>query len=465
MTRIPLRNDQNYFMDLHLNPLLTMARIAQNNLTVTALADGRFFLSGYCNGSRIRLKNPSLELLEKKKTELEEDAAKQAILAASRPLQIWSRLTPAQNAQAEALFNEFGSLPLPLADYIRAGTGLLTDGKPKDATEAMNEFLAWQEKRRLSLFTIRTNRQRVTEFIKFAKIKILSEITPEHCEEFVTDNDLEPNSQVGKGRPICTWLNWCVRKMAGKRSYLKKSPFEVDMQGLLEVAGRDVLEKKRMYSAAKCEALLKAAINHNNGEMVPYTVLALWCYMRHADVMRTTLKRIHLDEASSMEGPFIEAFGRKIGSRPRAIPLPANVLPLLKQCMDRGIMRQDWWKETGEERSPDQLKKLSEYGVVPFTRYGWNKILEAAGVVKFGTGPDFKYNQTVIWSDWQPNILRHTGESYARRLRNNAARVAESSGHSVSTADKHYICIPAPGDTEKFYGINLMLPEQNRASA
>lgn len=440
-----------------------MARIAQNNLTVTPLADGRFFLSGYCNGERIRLKNPSLELLEKKKTELESDAAKQAILAASRPLQIWSRLTPVQNAQAEALFNEFATLPLPLADYIRAGAGILTDGKPKNVTEAMNEYLAWQEKRQLSLFTIRTSRQRITDFIKVSKVALLTEITPEHCEAYATDNKFEPSTQWSRARPVCAWLNWCVRKMANKPSFLKKSPFEVDMQGLVEVAGRGVLEKKRMYSAAKCEALLRAAINYNKGELVPYTVLALWCYMRHADVIRTRINRIHLDAASAIEGPFIEAFGRKVGSRPRTVTIPVNVLPLLNQCMERGLIREQWWLDGGKKETPAQAKVTKDWGAIPYSRYGWMKVLEAAGLAKFEGITKNNYKQ--VWSDWQPNILRHTGESYARRASNDAARVAKSSGHSVSTADKHYICIPAPGDTEKFYGINLMLPEEKRASA
>lgn len=449
-----------------------MARIAKNSLRIIPLADGRFFLTGSCEAKQYRLKfadDPQglggLQQAEAKKAELEGDAAKVAILEASKPNAQYTWLDEEQIKDAQAAFSLLKGRRHTLQECVLLAVSVLGEGTPKDATEAKGEFIAWQTKRKLSHFTIETNRRRIEEFLKFTGVKMLAEITPEHCEDFVNgDEDHEASTRTGRGRPIQTWLNWCVEKMAKKPSYLKASPFEVNMKELNEQASHKTHANKRMYSPEKCEALLKAAIAYNNGEMVPYTVLTLWCYMRHAEALRTPANFMHLDAASSLEGPFVEVYGRKKGSKPRPVNIPANVLPLMKQCMDRGLIFADWWREPGKKYDAKQLEVFETYGAIPYTRHGWDKIREAAGIIRFGGLTKNKY-RAVLWTDWQENILRHTGESYARRQKDDAARVSRSAGHGSSTADKNYICIPNPGWTEKFYGIDLRLPALKKETA
>lgn len=441
-----------------------MPRIAKNQLQIIPLVikgqdTGLFVLDGRLNGQRIRLKHADPIVLQTKKRELENPVLEQLRVEASGPQIQKTYLSEAQLRDAEAAYNLLTGKSHTLKECVLAAMGVLGDGKAKDALEAKCEFIAWQEKRGLSSFTIDTNRRRIEEFIDFAGIKMLGEISPAHCEDFVQgteEDDYEAATKTGRGRPIQTWLNWCVLKKAKKPSYLKKSPYEVDMKELNEKASLKTFQKKRMYSADKCEALLKAAINYNQGEMVAYTLLALPCYMRHAEVIRTQLHAIHIDAHSSLEGPFVEVYGSKKGSKPRAVSIPANFVPLLKECIERHLIRAEWWREPGKKYSAEQLKKLEKLGDVPFTRHGWDKIREAAGIIKFGGLTKNKYRK-VLWTDWQENILRHTGESFARRQKDDAARTSESAGHARSTADKHYICVPVRGDTEKFYGLKLHL--------
>lgn len=439
-----------------------MPRIAKNQLTIVPLFEkgidtGFFLLSGRLNGERYRFKDKDPVLLQRKKETLERPVLELARVEATGPTIQKTRLTQIQCEDAEAAFNLLKGKSHTLQECVLAAMAVLGDGAPKDAEEAKNEFLAWQERRGLAQFTLDTNRRRIAEFLKFTGIKLLGEISPEHCEDFVNDNELEAATRAGRGRPIQTWLNWCVKKLPRKPSYLKKSPFEVDMKELNEKAGAKTMDKKRMYSAAKCESLLKASIAYNGGQLVPFTILSLWCYMRAADAKRVRLRFIHLDSDSSLEGPFIEVCGRKKGSKPRAVPIPANVVPLLKECVKRGTIREGWWLESGQVQTPAEEKKTKDWGDIPFTRHGWDEVRELAGLIRFGGLTKNKY-RAVLWSDWQENILRHTGESYARRAKDDAARVSKAAGHSSSTADKHYICVPAPGDTEKFYAIVLRFP-------
>jgi hypothetical protein len=168
---------------------------------------------------------------------------------------------------------------------------------------------------------------------------------------------------------------------------------------------------------------------------------------------------MHLDVKSSTEGAFIEAYGHKKGSRARTVLIPPNVLPLLRQCVARGIVRPNWWLQPGQELTPALAKANEDKGDIPFSRHGWDIVREQAGLIEFSDilNPVTK-NQVILETEWQANILRHTGESYAMRHKDDIARVTKSAGHSISTAYKHYICVPRPGDTDKFYGLKLALP-------
>lgn len=407
------------------------------SLTITEKPDGSFFLSGYAQGKQIRIKRPALSEVEELKREFEDkDHAVRQVRSMARSMQ-YTVLTAEQLRDAEAAFRMLEGKRNSLIQCVAAAKNILGDGAPKDALEAMTEWIAAQTRKHLAKRTLKSNEARVKAFMAMTKIKTLDEISPAMVEKFVFIPGIEANSELARVRPIKAWLNFCTAK-----KFLSVNPCEINVKELADNIERShEKEEGHIITPAQCDALIKAAMADGNGELVPYTILALYCFLRNAEVQRTVTEKIHLD----YKVPCVDVFGKKNGGKFRTVDIPANVVPLLQECAARGLL------VAGQR--------------VPFNRPAWDRIREAAGFIKRAEWTEQDQRRKIVESTWQENVLRHTGETYRYAKTGDIKDVARQAGHSQETAFKHYLRPAIEGMAEKFFAMRPRFPAQKEAAA
>lgn len=407
----------------------TMSRPFRNELTIEPMPTlagqpARFRLFGRLNGKEIRKRGTDPLMLAKLKDKLLGEMAD--AVTASQPFQIHrTRLTELQLLQAEQIFGMIMGRDVDPVELIRAGMGVMGDGKPKDCMESLTDWQADRTRKFKSAVTESGNRNRVKQFLALNKaVKFLSDITPKMVVDFAYREHLTATSSLSVLRPVKAWLNYCV-----SRKWLKVSPVQLNNETMHEEANRDRNTEDRILTPDQCEKLLRAAESYHNGEMLPFIALSLWCMMRKADVLNLDPKHITLGDK-----PRVSVMARKKGSKFRVVTIPANMVPVIKDCFARGL--------------------LTEGKKIAFTRFGLDAIRLAAGlqtreeVTKGETG-----RGKIVSSVWTHNVMRHTGESYLYNLTGDIADVTRQAGNSEDIAFRHYLQLPQDGDAARFYGI------------
>lgn len=422
-----------------------MPKIASNQLTILPLEDGWFFLSGYINGARVRLKNKDLGVLEKKKSDLEHDATMAAQLEASKPLPQYTRLSPELIQQAERLFGEFKDLPRPLAEYVRAGVGIIGNGSLVLCTDALERWRLHQinEEKLDEEMTVKKNQRIMENFLADSKAEYVSDITAAAIEAFCSLGKIEARNEeagasmftkIKRGSVVRAFLNYCVTT-----KIIMQSPFALDMKKTLKLAKKDK-ERPILLNPEQCKKLLQAAIEHDP-RYIPYIVVSLWCFVRPSEAKRIKPEDVKLDRST----PFIEPASNKAGTASyRTTNIPTNVLPLLRSCIESGL----WAK-----------------GTTPFfSTTSWKNLRGRAGLLEFGPYQS-KGFRPVLKSYWQPHILRHTGISMLYQHFSDLAdkgqfkeesviaAVTRQAGNSEDVAFEHYINIADAAQAAEFYKI------------
>lgn len=369
-----------------------MGRHRKNHLKITQLASGTFFLHGQVNGKQIRKWSRHLTKLQAKKGDLQRQIREAEVTSAEYRL---TSLTDDELRAAEGLKRAGNGLSM--ADI----TALVERHRPPaesvSCTEALAAWLTYQEDTHLFPRTIANNRKRVGAFLTSADVSVLSDLTPAHCEAHVLRKGIAARTQVSDGRAVRAWLTYCVRK-----KMLRVSPFELDMVDLSKRARSS--KKPVILTPAECERLVAAAASKFDGDHLPYVALALFMFLRHAEALRTTAEQLKLDHVP----PTVEVSPRKAGTVSyRAVPVPANAVAMLR------------------------------HGPVVWSQKKWNAIRKAAE----------------LYDKWDENILRHTGISYRYQQTGDIGLVAREAGNSSDVSFRHYIRLPAQGDSAKFYAI------------
>lgn len=388
-----------------------MARIARNLLSIRALNENTFILSGYWQGKQIRKRSKDVDELEELKASMQGDTLKLARL--NRPVQdTW--LTSEQLRDAEAAITSADGRTL--REYVEVGKRFLVSGTPVKCADALVQYSAWLVTHHRRLRTQDKNRLRIDDFLAHCQAEYLHEITPEMCEAWVMrDNLAAINTQVTDGGVLRAWLNYCVDKR-----WLRESPLRIDLNDLASAA--KPADTPRILTPAQCKALLHAAATEFGGSLLPYTILTGWCLMRHAEVMRTRAIDLKLDAKT----PVVKVWPVKRGTVSfRNVDIPKKMVKSLKAI-------------TGE-------------GTVFYNRYRWDLIREKAGLLKLG--PAVNGRRPHLESIWQENLLRHTGISYLYQKLGDMKEVCRQAGNSDDTSFRHYLDLPTEGDAKKFYAI------------
>lgn len=242
-------------------------------------------------------------------------------------------------------------------------------------------------------------------------------------------------TKVGRVSRVRTFLNFCVNK-----GFMATSPLKIDVTSLVEKATREK-RRPKVYSAEQCIALFNAALDYDP-RYLPFVVLSTWCFMRGAEARRVQKDHIHLDE----KRPCVEVWPRKHGTvSHRTVNIPAALVPILRECMADSRI----W--------PD--------GTTPhYDETSWKTVRAEAGLVTLGERDAKSGFRKILSSDWEENVLRHTGISMLfRSLSDEAddgnfsedsviASVTRQAGNSDETAFRHYVFLTKSGEAQKFFG-------------
>lgn len=396
-----------------------MARRQTNPLIISPLPDGRWTLRGMVFGKRIRIISRDLGTLEGKRIELTSQIDEAAKTRVSVRL---TRLTDEQLRDAEAAFEI--AKGRSLVACVRAADKVLPSTERKDVKAALAEWLNALKARERKAKTISKNRTRIESLIEYSKAQWLDDITPAAVEAWVYRENLASYTRLTDASVAQAWLKWCCAKA---RRWLPSTPFEIDMADLQAVA--KPIEKPRILTPQQCQTLLATAAKYEGGKMLPFTILSTWCFMRAAEVCRTTGELIRLDS----DEPFITVNPVKRGTPSyRTVNVPENMVKILKHCAAKGLIR----------------KALPVF----FSRDMWLSVRESAGLVEVKHVAGGK-SRRITGGVWQENILRHTGISYLYQKTGDIKEVCRQAGNSSETAFAHYMDLPEKGAAERFYKI------------
>lgn len=402
---------------------LGMARIARNELSIVALPNGLFKLFGYWQGKRIRMQSPDLAKLEAAKEKIE--TPEEVPLPISLPKYRQTTLTDEQLREAEAAIRQAGVRRL--LDCVTVAERFLGNGQVVPCATAKDDWLDWLKSVRRYERTIDKNRLRVVDFLDYSGCEHLQDITPDLVEKWALRKNRASLTQLEDARVLSSWLSFCVRK-----NFLAINPVSEDLMANL-VAVAKPQQPPRILTPAQSNALLQAAATQYDGSLLPYVILSLWCFMRHAEVERTTGKDFKLDG----QKPLVKIRPRKRGTVSyRTVDIPLQFV--------------------------EALKSVPENEPVFYTRYRWDRIRAKAGLLELGELK--KKRRGHVSSIWQENLLRHTGISYLYQRDRDIKETCRQAGNSDDTAFRHYLDLPAEGDAEKFYAIKILRQKTLEAS-
>jgi integrase len=271
--------------------------------------------------------------------------------------------------------------------------------------------------------TLTKNRIRMEAFSRSLPWKFVHETKPDHVERWILREGITPRTQITDGSVVRSFF-----RFAQKRRWCGPSPMEVDLTELSHQSGP--AERPRILTPEQCQALLSAASTHFDGELLPFVLLSTWCFMRKAEVCRTTVEDINIAAAR------IEISPRKQGTPSyRFVNIPPNAIAILNGCVDRKLLQQ---------KTP-----------IAYNRSRFDKLREIAGLWTLGPRTKKRGRRSVTTSIWQENILRHTGISYLYQENGDVREVCRQAGNSSDTAFKHYLHLPEPGAAKKFFSATV----------
>jgi integrase len=400
-----------------------MARLAKNQLTLEKVpGKEQWRLYGYILGKQIRRWGSQEDLIKvKREKELEFDASTRNSTVRATSLDV------DQLREAEVFFQR--ARGRSLLDCLEIAQRTDKPVKPKRCVDALN---AWEvflrDRLRRDPRTVAGNRRVIAAFLRGCPVEHVHEITPAMVEKSVLREGVSGRTQVAEGLRLRAWLAFCQRQ-----GWTSANSMQVNLKEI--TVSSDA--RPRILSPDQCGALLQASADLFEATLLPYTVLALPAFMRHAEVCRCVPEDINLEEG------YVEINPRKRGTPSyRRVALPENAKKILTWCQRQGLLR----------------------GGQPITYRAprFNAIREAAGLIERGHRAKPQGKRPLTAGVWQRNILRHTGLSYRYNETGDIRLTTREAGNLDDTAFQHYIVLPREGDATRFRALMPRLPKRVR---
>lgn len=379
------------------------------------------------DGERIRENFPDVQSAQCRQIELETEFLRGHVETSIQP----TKLTADQVRVAELAIIKLGDdwdRLLDCVDYWqRNGAKNIKTDAPKidDAIgheSKPDSYLHWLKGSSLRDATKKHWNTRMTIFKNSVPNIRVSEMTPDFVEDFLSKLKVGAEGKDTYRRAISRFCSWCIER---PRRWLVTNPCrEVKIQ-------KGEKPAPAVLSIKDCKALLKAAVKHEKGILVPYVAVGLFGGLRPFEASRLTWAAVNLkDNEIRLEAAQTKT-GRKTG-RGRVVA----ICPTLKR-----------W--------------LEEYKNVPFYPANWRKEFDAVKA-KAGFGPQVlkvkdengkMVEKKTGLKPWPDDVLRHTAISHHFRLHQSYGKAAEQFGNSEAIIKAHYQGRVTSDDTKKFYAL------------
>jgi site-specific recombinase XerD len=241
------------------------------------------------NGERIRENFARAEEAQFRHTELEGEFHAANGVAALRA----TRLTDEQVGIAEAAFKRLeqdGDLITAVDHWLRTGKPKTIKESPR-LDEALKAYVEWMATTTELRPVTKTNlRLRTTHFINSLGNIRVTDVLPDHIENYLSHRNVSANTKDADCRAISSFFSWCMK---GKRHWCVNNPcYAVEIEGLTSDDDREPV----VLPVSECEALLRAAETFENGHLVPYVALCLFGGLRPFESARLTWDQVNLTD-------------------------------------------------------------------------------------------------------------------------------------------------------------------------
>lgn len=250
---------------------------------------------------------------------------------------------------------------------------------------------------------------RVNAFINATPNMRVCDALPETVLKFlegmkVGDAKASARTRINYRDGVSKFFSWCMER---ERRWIAVNPCTAVKVKIGDVAPPEIL------SVEMCEKLLRSAEKSNDGELIPYLTLTMFCGLRPFEARRIKWEQVNLKDKELR----VEGNQSKI-KRARSITLGNTELA---------------WLKAHENKS---------FGPAKFNKI-FSNLLRSVG---FGTGKDAAMR-------WTKDVLRHTAISHHFRKVASYGKCAERFGNSEAIIKRHYQGRVTSEDTKKFYAI------------
>ena len=322
-----------------------------------------------------------------------------------------TRLTDQQLAEAEAAFFQLGGKPLleAVQVYLSGGGQAL---KSITVAEAVDAFYAEKQTRtRLRDRSLQDYKSRLNPIKNTYGPRQIQNITRAELEAMIFLPGQSADTSNGNRRVLHGLFEWCRN-----HDYIREN-----VVARIATASRDQIEPVILLQT-EVQQLLRAAMVHKDGVLLPYIALGLFAGLRPAEVSRLSWAQFDWQQKHIT----VRGDGAKLRQR-RVIELVDSTVAWLKSCTDQPIMPQNFMREF------DAVRRLAGYR---------------------GNRPKRGDEQL---KPWPQDVIRHTAISNHFAYTKAEAATAAWAGNSPETVHRYYKGLVTPEQATAYWALT---PEQ-----
>ncbi|HOC56944.1 MAG TPA: tyrosine-type recombinase/integrase [Verrucomicrobiota bacterium] len=310
------------------------------------------------------------------------------------------RLREAQNAQPHLK----GKSLQFVVEYALSNYKELT--KVKTIRDAVSEFLAVKREKKKRQRTITDYTSRLGKLVKEHGDLMVNQTTTEHLEGLVQGCGYEGVTQNHYRTKFRTFFKWCR-----KRKYCISNPAED-----IEVAEVDEHEPV-IFTLDQAKSLLRAALTHEQGLMVPYIAVGLFGGLRPAEIGFLRWNNVNLKSKLIT----VTGFTAKRRKR-RHVEVSDNLAQWLLPYVGRPFVPKNF------RRDFDAVRRLAGF---------------KGSLTKKGVDENLQ--------PWHEDVIRHTAISHHYADSDDEGKTAKWAGQSPDVMHSHYKGLVSKPDSKIFW--------------
>lgn len=360
-------------------------------------------------GVRIRENYADQRAAEMRRTELEVEDLTADTGTAMRSTRLSHEQVMLCEAAVARMGNDWSRLLDAVDDWQRVGKHATVADEVPRLDKAVEQFTAWVDATpTLRDRTKRNLRLRVTMFAAGTANHRVSDIRPEHVEEFLGKRSVSYVTRDNDRRTLTRFFAWCAQR---PRRWCTSNPARE-----VRVERPHDIQPPAILTVDEARAIMDSARRHKDGILVPYIALCLFGGLRPFEAARLGWEQILLDDAEIR----IEGHQSKT-RRARTVPVCPTLAAWLRAYKKKPIL-------------PKNFRKHFD-------------------AVKLGAGFAGRATQSEGLKPWKEDVLRHSAISYRFRQTGSYGLVAELAGNSESIIKRFYQGRVSSADAVKFYAI------------